>query len=294
MGHAGARPEDAYRRDGARAAPEIRRGDRREQHAGTRLERILRASPNACCAKTKTSARERIRDSRPPPDSCGSSAPPNRSAPWAPASIPSSRLMRADAASSTGSLRAEKSAIRVPSTASSFTRDSGAIPSTPPSKPLFYFCARQGVPITPTPAIAAFPTGSPITPSSAGRAISVPSSKASRPSHRSGAFRRSGGKHAAQGRLGGGDRRIDEGFPRCYTDLSCFTHDAALERYRNRALGTPMIRDRTMFGSDFDVLFFTEPGMTLERYYKRFRDAFGADDLLHMASTVPREFLELC
>jgi hypothetical protein len=48
-----------------------------------------------------------------------------------------------------------------------------------------------------------------------------------------------------------------------------------------------------MFGSDFDVLYFTEPGMTLERYYKRFLDLFGGERLVQMASRVPLEFLGL-
>ena len=55
----------------------------------------------------------------------------------------------------------------------------------------------------------------------------------------------------------------------------------------------PNVRERTMFGSDFDVLYFTEPGMTIERYYKRFLDLFGGERLAQMASRVPLAFLGL-
>ena len=48
-----------------------------------------------------------------------------------------------------------------------------------------------------------------------------------------------------------------------------------------------------MFGSDCNVLSFTEPGMTLERYYRRFLKEFGAERLAQMSSRVPRTFLGL-
>jgi predicted TIM-barrel fold metal-dependent hydrolase len=82
-------------------------------------------------------------------------------------------------------------------------------------------------------------------------------------------------------------------FPGAYADLSCFTHEASLERFTTLFQDLPNVRERTMFGSDFDVLYFTEPGMTLERYYERFRDLFGGERLAQMASRVPQEFLGL-
>ncbi|HUI72066.1 MAG TPA: amidohydrolase family protein [Spirochaetia bacterium] len=82
-------------------------------------------------------------------------------------------------------------------------------------------------------------------------------------------------------------------FPGAYADLSCYTHQASLERFVARFQDLPNVRERTMFGSDFNVLYFTEPGMTLERYYQRFLEQFGGERLVQMASTVPAAFLGL-
>ncbi len=79
-------------------------------------------------------------------------------------------------------------------------------------------------------------------------------------------------------------------FPGAYSDLSCFTSYKAIERYKSSYRDLPNVRDRTMFGSDYNVLFFTEPGMTLEKYYRRFLDTFG-EELKQMTSAVPRAFL---
>jgi len=76
-----------------------------------------------------------------------------------------------------------------------------------------------------------------------------------------------------------------------YSDLSCYTHDSALDKWETRYAPLPRVRDRTMFGSDFNVLFFTEPGMTLERYYGRFLARFHGEPLDRMACEVPARFL---
>ncbi len=80
-------------------------------------------------------------------------------------------------------------------------------------------------------------------------------------------------------------------FPGAYSDLSCYTSYKAIERYISRCQDLPNVRERTMFGSDYNVLFFTEPGMTLEKYYRRFLDVFGDERLRQMTSDVPRAFL---
>jgi predicted TIM-barrel fold metal-dependent hydrolase len=82
-------------------------------------------------------------------------------------------------------------------------------------------------------------------------------------------------------------------FPGAYSDLSCCTHEASLERFVTLLQDLPNVRERTMFGSDFNVLYFTEPGMTLETYYRRFLDLFGGEQLSRMASRVPMAFLGL-
>ena len=64
--------------------------------------------------------------------------------------------------------------------------------------------------------------------------------------------------------------------PGAYSGLSCYTHQASLERFVARFQYLPNVRERTMFGSDFNVLYFTEPGMTLGRYYQRFLDRSAA------------------
>ncbi len=80
-------------------------------------------------------------------------------------------------------------------------------------------------------------------------------------------------------------------FPGAYADLSCYTHEASLERFAALFQDLPNVRERTMFGSDSDVLYFTEPGMTLDRYYQRFLDIFGGERLTRMASRAPLAFL---
>ncbi len=80
-------------------------------------------------------------------------------------------------------------------------------------------------------------------------------------------------------------------YPQVYSDLACYTHQPALELFRDRYQALPRVRERTMFGSDFDVMYFTEPGMSLERYYADFLACFGPEDLGRMACQVPKEFL---
>jgi predicted TIM-barrel fold metal-dependent hydrolase len=82
-------------------------------------------------------------------------------------------------------------------------------------------------------------------------------------------------------------------YPNVYSDLACFTHSGSLQRYQSRYSGMEKVRDRTMFGSDFDVMYFTCPGITLEEYYSSFLNFFGAQDLGRMACQVPKEFLGL-
>jgi len=76
-----------------------------------------------------------------------------------------------------------------------------------------------------------------------------------------------------------------------YSDLSCYTHDSALDTWEKTYAPLDHVRERTMFGSDFNVLFFTEPGMTAENYYARFLSRFQGEALDRMACEVPARFL---
>jgi predicted TIM-barrel fold metal-dependent hydrolase len=79
-----------------------------------------------------------------------------------------------------------------------------------------------------------------------------------------------------------------------YSDLSCFTHRTTLEQFISRYDSVDEVREKTMFGSDFDVMYFTNPGViNLADYDAMFLNVFGADRMRKMAHQVPKRFLGL-
>lgn len=81
-----------------------------------------------------------------------------------------------------------------------------------------------------------------------------------------------------------------------YSDLSCYTRADQIPAFKAAYWDRPKVRERTMFGTDFDVFYLVGIGWTLDAYYDAFRmeknpGAFGADDLVRMTSTTPRRFL---
>lgn len=78
-----------------------------------------------------------------------------------------------------------------------------------------------------------------------------------------------------------------------YSDLSCYTHQASINAFQASYMGLPKVMERTMFGSDFDVMYFTNPGITLDAYFRSFLDSFSGAELGKMASANPKAFLGL-
>lgn len=80
--------------------------------------------------------------------------------------------------------------------------------------------------------------------------------------------------------------------PNAYTDFSCYTDPVELKRMKETYWDpNPRMRDRLMFGTDFDVMYFTGK-VTIQSYYQSFKDLFNTDmDLLTRAN--PLRFLGL-
>jgi predicted TIM-barrel fold metal-dependent hydrolase len=80
---------------------------------------------------------------------------------------------------------------------------------------------------------------------------------------------------------------------RVFSDMSCTTEQTDLKNWiaNPNYGGDPEVLSQTMFGSDFDVLYFNRVGMTLDRYDTFFRDILSADDLKSMMRDTPNRFL---
>ena len=80
-----------------------------------------------------------------------------------------------------------------------------------------------------------------------------------------------------------------------YSDLACYTVPAELERFRKDVWERKEVATRTMFGTDFDVMYFTTPGITLETYYANACKSglFTPAELAWMSCHAPKRFLGL-
>ena len=82
-------------------------------------------------------------------------------------------------------------------------------------------------------------------------------------------------------------------FPNVYSDLSCYDGVGDLNPFKATFWANPVVRQRTMYGSDYDVFVFTKFGLDMGGYVQAFLDAFSADELTCMVSTLPEAFLGL-
>jgi predicted TIM-barrel fold metal-dependent hydrolase len=81
-------------------------------------------------------------------------------------------------------------------------------------------------------------------------------------------------------------------FPGVYSDLACYTRKSVLDAWFERYGADALVAKRTMYGSDFDVMYFTNPGeVTLQGYGSMFKDRFGDERLKAMSGQVVKEFL---
>jgi len=77
-----------------------------------------------------------------------------------------------------------------------------------------------------------------------------------------------------------------------YSDLSCYTNPDDLISIRKFWDGNPKLRSRLMFGTDFDVMYFTGK-ITMKTYYQNFKDTFNADELRILMVDNPGRFMGL-
>jgi len=80
-------------------------------------------------------------------------------------------------------------------------------------------------------------------------------------------------------------------FANAYSDLACCTEKARLDFFHSQYYSHHEVRERTMFGTDFDVMFFTDLAVPMEKYYENFTKAFTAQELTILCSAVPQRFL---
>ena len=81
---------------------------------------------------------------------------------------------------------------------------------------------------------------------------------------------------------------------RVFTDLACYTDPKKLKAVRATLAAEPILGERLMFGTDFDVMLMTDL-ITLEKYFDQFNPAVGKiftdEEIEAMSRGVPRAFL---
>ena len=80
-------------------------------------------------------------------------------------------------------------------------------------------------------------------------------------------------------------------YPNVYSDLSCYTGKSDLDSFKATFWDTPIVKQRTLYGSDYDIFYFVKISMDLDQYIQDFRAAFNNDEIIRMASTTPERFM---
>lgn len=79
-----------------------------------------------------------------------------------------------------------------------------------------------------------------------------------------------------------------------FTDLACYTNPNELKTVKSLLNTNPILKERLMFGTDFDVMLMTS-FITLQEYFRQFNPAkdniFSDDDMEAMSRIVPYVFL---
>ena len=75
-----------------------------------------------------------------------------------------------------------------------------------------------------------------------------------------------------------------------FSDLSCYTKTETLDRILPLWNDNPKLKDRIMFGTDFDVMYFTAH-ITMQGYYANFKSIFSESDLNKLMIVNPNRFL---
>jgi predicted TIM-barrel fold metal-dependent hydrolase len=75
-----------------------------------------------------------------------------------------------------------------------------------------------------------------------------------------------------------------------YSDLACYTHIKDLKGAKNFWNSNPTLKSRLLFGTDFDVMYFTGR-ITMALYYDNFKKYFSSSDLTLLMHANPIKFL---
>ena len=80
-------------------------------------------------------------------------------------------------------------------------------------------------------------------------------------------------------------------FSNVYSDLSCYTDEKDLLNFKSKYWKNETVKQRTMYGSDYDVFYFTQLNFDLNSYIQTFKRNFTEDELNKMISINPNKFL---
>jgi len=75
-----------------------------------------------------------------------------------------------------------------------------------------------------------------------------------------------------------------------YTDLSCYTGVDELTPMKKFWDDNPKLKTRLMFGTDFDVMYYTDR-VTMQVYYDNFKQVFKPDELKVLMHDIPIQFM---
>jgi predicted TIM-barrel fold metal-dependent hydrolase len=82
-------------------------------------------------------------------------------------------------------------------------------------------------------------------------------------------------------------------YPNVYSDLACYTTSGVVDEFYQTQWHKPKVAERTLFGTDFDVMYFVTPGITLDIYYRNFMTtkAFSPEEIQALTCHNPKRFL---
>jgi predicted TIM-barrel fold metal-dependent hydrolase len=81
-----------------------------------------------------------------------------------------------------------------------------------------------------------------------------------------------------------------EKYENVYSDLSCYTGKEELQNIIDLFGNNSFFKERIMYGSDFDVIYFTDKIISLEQYCRNYSDLFP-DEIENMRNRNVLNFL---
>lgn len=164
----------------------------------------------------------------------------------------------------------------------------GYHPMCKPLMPLYEYCAQKGIPITFHCGMSGFPPG-----------IRWRYAEYGNPANFEPIVKQYPDLRINFAHMGSNDptnqweetilRLVNEN-PNVYTDLSCYTNLLELKSMRKYWDQNPALQQRLMYGTDFDVMYFSGTKITMQEYMQNFKAVFP-DALQRMMIDNPKSFL---